>query len=146
MPTAAKLFAAFAFAVVAFFAAEVFKPHMPEGTQFGYFSFVSALIGVVAGWRVMGPDAGRGNWMAVNSGIKTSACAVGLALLIFSTYEMLRLAFRPAYKSPMEAVVGIFELAVDYAISLIAWDVLVVLVIGGALAGLLSEWAARRWN
>ena len=146
MPTAAKLFAAFAFAVVAFFAAEVFKPHMPEGTQFGYFSFVSALIGLVAGWRVMGPDAGRGNWMAVNSGIKTSACAVGLALLIFSTYEMLRLAFRPAYKSPMEAVVGIFELAVEYTISLIAWDVLVVLVIGGALAGLLSEWAARRWN
>ncbi|MDW4551412.1 TrgA family protein [Defluviimonas sp. D31] len=146
MPTAAKLFAAFAFAVVAFFAAEVFKPHMPEGTQFGYFSFVSALIGVVAGWRVMGPDAGRGNWMAVNSGIKTSACAVGLALLIFSTYEMLRLAFRPAYKSPMEAVVGIFELAVEYSISLIAWDVLVVLVVGGALAGLLSEWAARRWN
>ncbi|MGB7322166.1 MAG: TrgA family protein, partial [Albidovulum sp.] len=92
MPTASKLFAAFAFALLAFFAAEVFKPHMPEGTQFGYFSFVSALIGLVAGWRVMGPEAGQGNWMAVNSGIKTSACTVGLALLIFSTYEMLHLA------------------------------------------------------
>ncbi|MGB3177556.1 MAG: TrgA family protein [Albidovulum sp.] len=146
MPTASKLFAAFAFALLAFFAAEVFKPHMPEGTQFGYFSFVSALIGLVAGWRVMGPEAGQGNWMAVNSGIKTSACTVGLALLIFSTYEMLHLAFRPAYKGPMEAVVGIFDLGVDYFRTLLAWDVLAVLIVGGALGGLLSEWAARRWK
>ncbi len=146
MPTAAKLFAAFAFAVLAFFTAEVFKPHMPEGTKFGYFSFVSALIGLVAGWRVMGPEAGRGNWQAVNSGIKTSAVMVGMALIIFSTYEMLLLAFRPAYKGPMEAIVGIFELAIDFLLTMIAWDVIAVLIIGGALAGLLSEWAARRWK
>ena len=146
MPTAAKLFAAFAFALLAFFAAEVYKPHMPEGTQFGYFSFVASLIGLVCGWRIMGPEAGRGNWAAVNSGLKTSASTVGLALLIFSTYEMLVLAFRPAYKGPMEAVVGIFDLAVGFFLMLLAWDVLAVLLVGGALAGLLSEWAARRWR
>lgn len=147
MPTAAKLFAAFAFAAVAFFAAEVFKPHMPEGTQFGYFSFVSALIGLVCGWRIMGPEAGKGNWMAINSGLKTAVCAVLLALAVFSTYEMLNLAFKPAYKGPMEAVVGIFDLAVEYFTSVaLAWDVLIVLLVGGALAGLMSEWAARRWR
>ncbi|MBC7141843.1 MAG: TrgA family protein [Rhodobacteraceae bacterium] len=146
MPTAAKLFAAFAFAVVAFFTAEIFKPHMPEGTKFGYFSFVSALIGFVGGWRVMGPEAGHGNWQAVNSGLKTSAVMVGLALIIFSTYEMFLLAFRPAYKGPMEAIVGIFELAIDFLLRMIAWDVIAVLIVGGALAGLLSEWAARRWK
>lgn len=146
MPTAAKLFAAFAFAVLGFFTAEIFKPHMPEGTQFGYFSFISALIGLVAGWRVMGPEAGRGNWQAVNSGLKTSAVMVGLALIIFSTYEMFLLAFRPAYKGPMEAIVGIFELAIDFLLRMIAWDVIAVLIFGGALAGLLSEWAARRWK
>lgn len=146
MPTAAKFFAALAFAAVAFFTAEVFKPHMPEGTQFGYFSFVAALIGLVCGWRIMGPEAGRGNWMAVNTGLKTSACTVGLALLIFSTYEMLLQAFRPAYRGPMEAVVGIFDFAVDFFVTLLAWDVLAVLFIGGALAGLMSEWAARRWR
>ncbi len=124
VPTAAKLFAAFAFAVLAFFTAEIFKPHMPEGTQFGYFSFVSALIGLVAGWRVMGPEAGRGNWQAVNSGLKTSAVMVGLALVIFSTYEMFLLAFRPAYEGPMEAIVGIFDLAVDFLLRMIAWDVI----------------------
>lgn len=146
MPTAAKLFAGFAFAVLAFFAAEIFKPHMPAGTQFGYFSFVAPLIGLVAGWRVMGPEAGRGNWRAVNSGVKTAAVMVGLALLIFSTYEMFLRAFRPEYKGPMEAVVAIFAIGVDYLSALLAWDVIAVLVVGGALAGLLSEWAARRWK
>jgi hypothetical protein len=147
MPTAAKLFAAFAFAAVAFFAAEVFKPHMPAGTQFGYFSIVSALIGLICGWRIMGPEAGKGNWMAVNSGLKTAVCTVLLALLVFSTYEMLNLAFRPAYKGPMEAVVGIFDLAVEYFTTIaLAWDVLIVLLVGGGLAGLMSEWASRRWR
>ncbi|MCV2872863.1 TrgA family protein [Defluviimonas sp. WL0050] len=146
MPTAAKLFAAFAFAIVAFFTAEVFKPHMPEGTQFGYFSLVSALIGAICGWKVMGPEAGRGNLMALSSGMKTALFMALVALFVFSTYEMLREAFRPSYSGPMEAVVAIFEFAVDYFVAFLAWDVLIVLFVGGALAGSFSEWAARRWR
>ncbi|MCB2137144.1 MAG: TrgA family protein, partial [Rhodobacteraceae bacterium] len=144
MPTAAKLFAAFAFAVLAFFAAEIFKPYMPEGTQFGSFSVVSALIGLVSGWRIMGPDAGQGNWMAVSSGLKTSACMIGLALIVFSIEEMLVLAFRRTYDGPMEAIVGAVGLGVDFVLRMIEWDFLFVILAGGALAGLLSEWAARR--
>jgi hypothetical protein len=146
MPTAAKLFAAFAFAALAFFAAEVFKPHMSEGTQFGAFVPISALIGLVSGWRVMGPAAGQGNWMAVNNGIKTAACMLVLALVVFSIEGMLVLAFRRAYDGPMEAIIGIFGVGVDYLLRVLAWDVLAVLLIGGALGGLLSEWAARRWR
>ncbi|MDH5529367.1 MAG: TrgA family protein [Paracoccaceae bacterium] len=146
MPTAAKLFAAFAFAVLAFFAAEVFKPYMDEGTQFGAFSIVSGLVGLVCGWRIMGPEAGQGNWMAVSSGLKTSACTVGLALVIFSIEEMLVLAFRRAYDGPMEAVVGAIGLGVDFVLRMLQWDFLAVIIIGGALGGLLSEWAARRWR
>jgi len=146
MPTAAKLFAAFAFAALAFFAAEVFKPHMSEGTQFGAFVPISALIGLVSGWRVMGPAAGKGNWMAVNNGIKTAACMLGLALVVFSIEGMLVLAFRRAYDGPMEAIIGIFGVGVDYLLRVLAWDMLAVLLIGGALGGLLSEWAARRWR
>lgn len=146
MPTAAKLFAAFAFAVLAFFAAEVFKPHMSEGTQFGAFVPISALIGLVSGWRVMGPAAGQGNWMAVNNGIKTAVCTLFLALIIFSVEGMLVLAFRRAYDGPMDAIIGIFGVGVDYLLQVLVWDVMAVLLIGGALGGLLSEWAARRWR
>lgn len=146
MPTAAKLFAALAFAVLAFFVAEVLKPHMPPGTQFGNFSLYCVLIGVVAGWRVMGPSAGRGWWDSANAGIRTATVMALIALVIFSIYGMLILAFRRAYDGPMEAVVGIFGVGVDYFLQMLAWDVIAVLLVGGALAGMLAEWAARRWK
>ena len=146
MPTAAKLFAAVAFTLVAFFAAEVFKPHMEEGTQFGVFSQISALIGLVAGWRVLGREAGHGWLESANSGLKTSVVMVGLALIIFSIEEMLVLAFRRSYDSPMEAVVGTISIGVDFVQKLVVPDVMVILLGGGILAGLLAEWAARRWR
>jgi len=146
MPTAAKLFAAFAFTLVGFFAAQVVMPHMSEGTQFGAFVPVSALIGLVVGWRVLGPDAGKGYYMALGSGIKASAVMVLIALFIFSTYRMLENAFRRQYDGPMDAIVGIFEEALEYGVVLGQADVLAVLCVGGALSGLLTEWAAKRWK
>lgn len=146
MPTAAKLFAAFALAVVAFFTAQVFMPHMDEGTQFGAFVPVSTLIGLVCGWRVLGPEAGRGMWSSANAGFKAAMIAAVFALFIFSTEEMLVLAFRRSYDGPGEAIIGIVKLSVDFIQKMFVPDVLIVLFGGGALAGCLSEWAARRWR
>ena len=75
-----------------------------------------------------------------------AAVMVGLALLVFSTYDMFLRAFRPEYKGPMEAIVAVFDIGVGYLRAMAAWDVIAVLVGGGVLAGLLSEWAARRWK
>ncbi|MBS0564514.1 MAG: TrgA family protein [Proteobacteria bacterium] len=146
MPTASRLFAALAFALVGFFTAEVFKPHMPEGTQFGAFSQISALIGLVSGWRVLGPETGRGMLQAANSGLRAGLVMLLLGLLIFSTEEMIVLAFRRTYHGPMEAIVGIVALAVGYLRLLFAPDVLAVVIGGSVLAGCLSEWAGRRWK
>ncbi len=146
MPTAAKLFAAVAFTLVGFLAAEIFKPHMPEGTQFGFFSQISALIGLVCGWRVIGREAGHGWWESANAGMKTIVAMLALALLIFSIEEMLVQAFRRSYDSPMEAVIGTISLGVDFVQKLFVPDVLITLFAGGILGGLLAEWASRRWR
>lgn len=146
MPTAAKLFAAFAFTLVAFFAAEIFKPHMSEGTQFGVFSQISALIGLVCGWRILGREAGHGWLESVNSGLKTTVAMIALALVIFSIEEMLVMAIRRSYDSPMEAVVGAVSIGVDFVQKMFVPDVLIVLFAGGILSGLLAEWTARRWR
>ena len=60
MPTAPKLFAAIAFGLLAFFAAEALKPYLPEGTPFGFYSEICAAFGVLTGWMMMGKMAGRG--------------------------------------------------------------------------------------
>ena len=146
MPTAAKLFAAFAFTVVGFFAANVAIPHLPPGTVLGAFVPISALVGLVGGWRVLGPEAGHGWYLGAVSGIKTSALVVLGALFIFSTERMLTNAFRRAYDGPMDAVIGIFAVAIEYGTVLLKPDVLAVLIVGGVLSGVLSDWAARNWK
>ena len=146
MPTAAKLFAALSIMVVGFFAAEIIKPHMGEGTQFGAFSPVSALIGLVVGWRVLGPAAGRGDYASASAGVRSVVILVLMGLFIFSTEEMLVQAFRRTYDGPTQAVVGIIKIALEYGQQLLNPDVAAVLILGGIGSGLMTEWAARRWR
>jgi hypothetical protein len=54
MPKAARLVAALAFAALGYLAAEVFKNTMPERTVWGYFNPISAVIGLLCGWGIIG--------------------------------------------------------------------------------------------
>lgn len=146
MPTAARLFAALAFAVVGYLAAEAFKPQMPEGTPFGAFSLIVGLIGLLTGWIVMGGLAGRGYRASAGSGLRTSVTIVFWALLVFSIYQMIGLALKKQYDGPMEALVAIVGLMYENAQLLLTVPVLGVLAVGGVAGGWLSEWASRRWR
>ncbi len=147
MPTAARLVAALAFAVVAFAAARAYVPLLPEGTQVRLFAPVAALIGAATGWWVMGPLAGRGWGAAIGFGMRSAATAVFWAALLFSGREMILRSINRRYGGPMEAVVGTFDIALDYVRLLVSDPrVPAVLVLGGALGGLMAEVAARRWR
>ncbi|MGB3148795.1 MAG: TrgA family protein, partial [Paracoccaceae bacterium] len=114
MPTAARLFAAFGLAMVGYFTAEIYKPHAPEGTQFGAFSTVSAVLGLIFGWRSIGPEIGRGYKVSGNVGLRGAIILLVAALLVFSFEHMLVLALRRTYDGPMEALVDIVSIAIDY--------------------------------
>lgn len=145
MPTAAKLFAAAGMAVVAFACAEVYKPHAPDGTQFGYFSIVSAGLGAIVGWRTLGPDLGRGYGKAISAGLRVSLVLLFAALVVFSFEHMLELAMRRTYHGPMEALVDVVSIGLEYLQQLLLPDVLGALFGGSILAGWLGEWASHRW-
>lgn len=146
MPTAGRIAAAIAFAIVCYLAADAFKPQMPEGTQFGYFDLVCAGIGLLCGWFVSGGLVGRGYYNAIGSGVRTSATAVFFALILFSTYEMLGRALRRLYHGPMDALQGMMAIIAKYVQMLINAPDLVILIGGGAIAGVFAEWAWRRWR
>ena len=147
MPTAAKLFAAFGFGLVGFFAAEVMKPSFPEGMNLGWFSVICGLIGISVGWWVMGPNAGRGNGRAIATGLRTSVTIVLWALFVFSVYEMLARSIDKRYAGVMDALRGMVGLVAEYGVLVLTSTMtLVVLIMGGILAGLFAEWAARRWS
>lgn len=147
MPTAARLFAALAYAAVAFLASEQFKPLLPEGMQTGYLSEANAAIGLLTGWFVMGRLAGEGYGRAVAQGVRTTAVMAFYVILAHSLREMYRLSMHMRYDGPMDAVIGIFENAMDYGAMIVTSPgVMGILLVGGVLAAWLTEWAARRWR
>jgi hypothetical protein len=146
MPTAAKLVAALAFAVLGCLAAEVFKGTMPERTVWGYFTPVSAGIGLLCGWGIMGGLVGHGYQAATGFGLRTMAQAVGLVVIVFSIYEAVKRSTKLRYDGPMEAVLGMFQLALEYLGKMATPPMIGTLLLGGILGGVAAEWASRRWK
>ena len=146
MPTASKLVAAVAYALLGFLAAQTFVKYLPEGTPLGYFREMTAAIGFIVGWLVMGKLTRKGYREAINTGLVTALILVFWTLLAFSLYFMLRKSMRMMYDGPMEAVLGIFQLMFDYGKMLVQPDMIGVILIGGIVAGLVTEWAGKRWS
>lgn len=147
MPTAAKLFGAIAFLLVGFFAAEVMRPAFPEGQNLGYFSVICALLGIIVGWRIMGPNAGRGAGKAVGTGLRSSVTLAFLAIFVFSIQEMLVRSTERRYRGVMDALEGLFALMIEFAqVAISSVPAVAVLIVGGILGGIFANWAAVRWR
>lgn len=139
MPTAAKLVSAILLAGVAWAACEAIRPLMPEQTQFGWFNYVGAGIGLVVGWRVIGSRVRGGILQAVSAGLTGSAALVFWNLLAQSTNEMLAQALERRYDGPFEGLVAVFDIAVDYGQYLMDTTVLVILIGGGLVTALVAN-------
>jgi hypothetical protein len=146
MPTAARLVAALVFAAVSLLAASIYIPLLPEGTQARWFPAVSAAIGALTGWLVMGRLVGRGSTAAMGFGVRTAVTTVFWVGLLFSVREMVLRSMNLRYDGPMEAVTGTFDIALEYGLLLLDPQLLAVLGLGGLLGGLAAELAARRWR
>lgn len=146
MPTASRLIAALILAGTAWVASQGVKPLMPEGTIFGWFDYVNLALGGIVGWITIGSRTGRGMGPAVGHGLTGVFMLVFWAIFVQSCNEMLRQALRRYYKGPMEALLDILDIGLDYAQVLLSPNVFVPLLVGGILAGVLSEIAGRHWR
>lgn len=145
MPTAARLAAAVFYAALAFISAELIKPLMPEGTQFGYFSFVCAGLGALTGWRVMGVLVGHTYRAALESGLRTMLAMVFWGVLLFGIYDMILQSMNLRYTGPVEALQAVFEISLNYLKVMANPGLIATLLMGGALGGVFAEWVSRRW-
>lgn len=146
MPDAARLFAAIGLAITAFIVSGQIMPLMPEGTDFGYFTWVNVVIGALSGWIAMGKRAGKGVTAAINNGLTGMAVMVFWGLVVQGVYEMVRLAMRNRYDGPFEAIMAIFEIAIDYGMTIFTIPVIATLLIGGIITGFATEYAWRTWR
>lgn len=146
MPTAGKAAGAITFAIVGWLIANAYVPGMPDSGAAGRIREYSAVVGVFVGWTVMGNSVGRKYLDAIGYGWKTVIVLVFFATLCFSILEMAVQSTRQVYSGPIEAILDIFARMLDRAKMLFTFSVLTVMAIGGAVAGLLTEGASRRWR
>jgi hypothetical protein len=146
MPTAAKLVAGILWALLAWFASNLIKPYFPEGMDLGLFAEVNAALGFLLGWAMAGPRAGMGYSAAISYGLTTTVFLVVSGVFLHSFVEMVRLSLRRLYEGPVEGLVAVFGLMIKYFGIMAQTEVLVTLLVGGIVAGLVTEWSGRRWR
>lgn len=146
MPTTSRLVAAICLAFLAFVLSRQIMPLMPEGMNFGYFIYVNMAIGVVVGWKVMGGRTGRGTTSAINNGLTGVAALIFWGLLVQACYEMINRALSNRFDNPFEALLAILEIGAEYGMILLTPAIILTALVGGALSGLATEFAWRRWR
>ena len=146
MPTAAKLAAAILFGALAWWVSELIKPLFPEGTDLGRFAEYNALLGAVIGWSVAGSRA-RTTWPnAVAYGLTAAVGTALVGLFLYSMVRMLNQSVRKVYEGPMEALADVVRIMLENTRFFANIDVLTILLVGGVLGGLLTEWVARNYR
>lgn len=148
MPTAAKLAGLVFFAALGALMALYVPRLLPEGTVRGLFFPLTVGIAGVTGWRVAGRalDRGKGLSESAATGMRTAVIALFFVLLAFASGEMLKQAFRRTYDGPVEAVVGVFEEFIEFLPLLADPGAGVLLLVGGAIAGVLTGIVGRHWR
>ncbi|MEY1555940.1 TrgA family protein [Yoonia sp. R2331] len=145
MPTAGRLTAALALALLGGYLAYLTSPLFEEGSLPGFWWPLCILAGVWAGWVVMGKRAGRGYSAAVGNGFTGVAAQVFWILFLTAGADMLQKSMRRSYDGPIEAVIDVFQLMWEYAQDLGTQEVGVALVVGAICAAFFSEFYAKRF-
>lgn len=146
MPTAAKLVAAFCLAVCGYIVADLIRAELPEGQPLKWLYQVCIAIPLLVGWRVMGKLVGTNYGVAMNNGIYGVVISTVSVTFIFAVGLMIKKSRRLQYDGPMEALVDVFALMLEYGLLLLNPYVLVTLVVGGFITGVSAEWASRKFD
>ncbi len=146
MLTASRLFAAIICAALAWFVSDMFKPLVPESTNFGRLSEYNAVIGLICGWVYMGLRHSKALSNTIGAGITTVVVTVFWVLLIQAIAEMVRLSFRNRFDNVAEALLEVGQLMLDYGLILLNPQILVTLAVGGVFLGYAAGWAGRKWD
>lgn len=145
MPTAARLMAAICLACMGFVLSEMIMPLMPDRASFGYFVPTNMALGALAGWVVMGPRAGGGPVMGIGNGLTGVFVLVLWGLAAQAVLRMLKLSMQRRYDGLGEAVLSVLSIGAEYFLIMATIPIAGVIVIGGIISGLATNYAEKKW-
>lgn len=146
MPTSAKLISAIILAVFGYMIAEATRPYLPEGMPTKWLIPVSTLVPAACAWKVVGRLAGRGYNVSISMGIYAVFVALFFCLVTFAIAEMLKRSIRLQYEGPMEAIVEMFGIVLEYGVLLVNPMPAMYLAICAIIVGPIAEFAHRKWG
>ena len=146
MPTGAKLAGGIIFFVIAFAAAIQAKATFPEGMAATYFTWTIGAIGFWQGWMVMGNRAGAGFSVGISNGLRTPVQIAFFGLGLFALRTMFMRSANLRYDNPGAATTDAMALFLEYFLQSLTVEMWGVLLVGGILGGILTEFAARAWR
>ena len=144
--TGAKAVAGITFASLGYYTLVIYQEVVVEIYKSPMLSVWSAVIGFVVGWRVMGDWVHCSLRTAAQRGLLTTIWYFIWALILFSVAEMIRRSMEHRGAKPIEAIGKVFEISKELALNALDLKVILTLVLGGMVAGVLTELAARKWR
>jgi len=146
MPTAARLVALTCLALLGWTMATVIAPVVKAQNDGNVWFGGFALAGAYAGWMFLGKRVGHPVHKAVFNGI--NAVIYGfLIIVVMSTLAAIwhAIGFH-AYRTIDDLITGLTNNALHYLSYARHPDLILYGVVGGAISGLISEMAHRRWR
>ena len=144
MPTVGKFICALGLAALGWQATQVVAAIWPYDMDFGWFSEFTALLGLAVGWVVMGRRIGRGYMAALGAGLTGLGAFLFWEFLLLSFYEMIQRSLDLRYKGPTDAILGMFDIAFEYAKNVYNWPLIGMVIVGAMVIGLIAEFFTRR--
>lgn len=141
-----KLVAAFFFAALGWFGADLVKPLLPEGTRVSSMNMTLAAFGVLFGWKMVGARAGDGIRSGMGLGLTTAMMMLISSVFSFAGYKMLQLSIKKRYDGPMEAIQAFVEFGIENLVLIAVPGIAITVIVGGMFGGWLTERTAARWN
>ena len=146
MPTAARLAAAVCFALLGWGASDLIVDALPFERNLGWFYEINTLIAALCGWFIAGSRAPAGYGGAISYGLTATAGFIFWGLLFHSSHEMIQLSLRRQYDNAMEAVVAVFDIGLEFGQIMLTQDIILTFLIGGIVAGMVTEWFGQRFE
>lgn len=137
MPTAAKLVAAICFALVGLLFAREASGYFPDATPPKWFVPILFFSGAWAGVVFCGRRA-RGLSSGIGTGLTAAIAIPVVGFFVSGFLEMLSKSLRRAYEGPMDALLDVVQMMVDYMSYSTNAVTIGILIGGGIVAGAMT--------
>lgn len=146
MPTIGKLASLVVFTALALWVSETMKLTLPEGRPTRYFTIVNVIVAAYLGWKMAKTRFNDFYSVSLGSGITITFCITVVSTFLFAFAEMVKISQRGIYDGPVDAVVNVFQICVDWLPMLMNPTLIAGVIGGGAIGGIFVEWVNRRFG